>query len=409
QPPPQPELMGAVVRARRIGEARLPAHLDGSQGENRRRGAGALEAASDCEAVGRWLSARAANENTYAQYRREAERILLWCLLERGKPLSSITAADAVLWPRWLEELGRLEPKAWARKWTAPQHVWIGPRNAPRSSPEYRPYNGPSGASSRKASMTAVRLLFGFLMRTGYLLFNPFDQVSAKVRLLPGERAPQPFADRSLSDSQWSDVLAHLAGLPDTLATARIRVILSLAKGLGMRATEVISAQSDWFARRRIGDETMLVIEVIGKGDKIRTLPVPAETLEAIDAYFKLRGLPPLLDCPPGTPVLDNLGVGRRAQGMAPGLSRSGMHTALKDFFEGAARIAEAASPADANKLRAGSAHWLRHTFAVQALEVAPVNVVQTAMGHASIKTTGLYLRPEDVEVAKALGRMKPL
>jgi integrase len=45
------------------------------------------------------------------------------------------------------------------------------------------------------------------------------------------------------------------------------------------------------------------------------------------------------------------------------------------------------------------SPHWLRHAHATHALERgAPIHIVQAALGHASVATTGRYLhaRPTD-------------
>ena len=63
----------------------------------------------------------------------------------------------------------------------------------------------------------------------------------------------------------------------------------------------------------------------------------------------------------------------------------------------------------DAAKLRAASTHWLRHTFAVTALSKISVNVVQHAMGHASVATTGRYLAPEDETLSQAMDQLKAL
>ena len=406
--------------------ARLDAQaLSGATGLNRARAdQSALGAGNDLEAIALWLKARAANVNTLAQYKKEAERFLLWCTLERGKALSSITAEDAALYPTWLEELGRKEPQDWAQRWKLPQSAWIGPRNAPRLSAQWRPYNGPLSVSSRRVAMTIVRILFGFLVRTGYLRFNPFDQVSTKVHFLAGEGAPSAFADRSLTPRQWEEVTAHLEGLEDTAASRRMRVILSLGKGLGMRASEMINARAGWIVSRRIGDEDLMVIEIVGKGDKIRRLPIAAETLAAINAYFETRNLPPVTKCPADTPLLANL-RGRAAREKkttgalvpaagenktaANGISRSGLYRVLTEFFEAAALAVESKSEADAAKLRASSTHWLRHTFATTALKAMDINIVQNAMGHASIGTTSRYLTPEESQIAQAMKRMKPL
>ena len=84
-------------------------------------------------------------------------------------------------------------------------------------------------------------------------------------------------------------MLEHLEKMPDGEAKLRIRVVLSLGKVLGMRASEMIHCRADWIAVRRIGDEDLTVIEIVGKGDKVRRLPLAQETLDDINAYFALR------------------------------------------------------------------------------------------------------------------------
>lgn len=392
-----------------IDDLVLPQDLDGSAGSNRAE-LNSLEAVNDLDAIQKWLNARAVNANTLSQYRKESERFLLWSTMERGKPLSSLTAADAALYPVWLERLGRTEPEVWAKDWRLAQSVWIGPKNAPRLSETWRPFNGPLTISSRKTALTVVRILFGFLTKTGYLKFNPFDQISTKVRFLPGEGAPKAFADRSLTERQWDEVLEHLESMEDGQIKARLKVILSLGKGLGMRASEIIHARTGWIAVRRIGDEDMTVIEIVGKGDKVRRLPLSDSTLAAINDYLALRELPDVHTAPVDTPLIANLGVGRRGvQSNGDGISRSGVHKILTEFFEEAAAKVQDKSPADAAKLRAGSAHWLRHTFATTALKAMDINVVQNAMGHASIGTTSRYLTPEEAQIAQAMKKMKPI
>ena len=60
-------------------------------------------------------------------------------------------------------------------------------------------------------------------------------------------------------------------------------------------------------------------------------------------------------------------------------------------------------------KLRAGSTHWLRHTFATNALKTMDINLVQNAMGHASIGTTSRYLTPEESQIAQAMKKLPAL
>lgn len=389
-----------------IEELVLPSSLSGEFGENRGL-ENSLQANNDRDAIEAWLAARAQNPNTNAQYRKEAERFLLWCTMELGMAMSSITAREAARYPKWLEELGRTDEAVWKKHWRLPQTTWIGKKNEPRLSEGWRPFNGPLSASSRKSAMTILRLLFSFLVKTGYLRFSPFDQISAKVRLLPGEGAPKAFADRSLTPQQWEEILAYLEDMKEGESKARLAVILSLGKGLGMRASEMLNATAGWICVRRIGDEDMRVIEIVGKGDKIRRLPLSEDTVSRINKYLAYRKLPSLESCPPETPIVANLGVG--PAGGSTGISRSGLYRTLVAFFREAAEQIEEKSGADAAKLRASSTHWLRHTFATTALKQMDINVVQNAMGHASIGTTSRYLTPEEAQIARAMKKMQSL
>ena len=362
-----------------------------------------LEARDDLEALKQWLVARAPNPNTRGNYRKEAERYLLWCVRERGTALSAVRAGDAALYLRWLESLGRTDESEWAQTWKIPQSAWIAPKNTPRKSPRWRPFNGPLSVMSRRNAVTVVRQLYNFLKKTGYLIFNPFDQVSGKVPLLRGEGAPQAFGDRSLTEAQWEDIVRHIDTLPEGYPRERMRAILMLGKTLGLRSSEIIDARVSWIVTRRMGFRERAAIEVVGKGSKVRRLPLTSEQLGILDGCLKARGLGGLQAVPPETPLLTNLGRGGKP---FEGLTRGGLYRIVAGFFESVALDLETSRPLDAARLRAASTHWLRHSFAVEALTKMNVNIVQAAMGHASVSTTGRYLAPEEEEMSDALARM---
>jgi hypothetical protein len=70
-----------------------PAALDGSQGLN--RGDRALLAVrNDMEAICAWLKTRKPGGHSVRSYRKEAERFLLWAIIEKGKPISSLSVED---------------------------------------------------------------------------------------------------------------------------------------------------------------------------------------------------------------------------------------------------------------------------------------------------------------------------
>ena len=396
-----------------LEKIQLDLGLDGRTGSNRGSDSmKSLEATDDLSAIKVWLAARAGNPNTQGVYRKEAERFLLWCMVEKDIAMSSVGVTEASDYLRWLEELGRLSDKEWAKRWKCPQHDWIGAKNTPREDSTWRPFNSALSHSSRKMSLTVVRQLFNFFKKTGYILYNPFDQISTKVPYLEGEGAPKAFADRSFTEEQWQTIYNYFEAQDDDERHARIAVILMLGKGLGMRASEMLQARASWIVERRIDSETITVIEVVGKGDKIRRLPLQPEQLAIINHYLSLRGLSHIGLTDPDTPLLSSLGRGRKTelkQGQAKrtALSRSGLYRTLEDFLEEVALHVEAERPLDAAKFRASSTHWLRHTFATTALKEMPVNVVQNAMGHASVGTTSRYLTPEESEVARAMRKLK--
>lgn len=69
----------------------LPADLDGRDGTNRAAGVRAqISADNDVDAIKAWLARFIDTKTTFDNYRKEAERLLLWCSLERSKALSSI-------------------------------------------------------------------------------------------------------------------------------------------------------------------------------------------------------------------------------------------------------------------------------------------------------------------------------
>lgn len=401
------ETANALRPLEELSVASLSETLSGVNGINRAPAQYAsLEANNDLEAIHSWLNARASNDNTRGNYRKEAERFLLWCLFERERALSSIKASDAAQYLRWLEQLGRTPEREWATRWRLPQDAWIGPKNMPRTSSAWRPFNGPLMSTSRRNAIVVVRQLFNFLKKTGYLVFNPFDQVSPKVPLLKGEGVPQAFADRSLTENQWEEILAHLAREPEGWPKARLTLILMMGKGLGMRASEMIDAKAGWVVSRRTGLKTHTFMEIVGKGAKVRRLPLSKTQVDIVNRALIARGFTGVEGVPPDTPLLINLGRGPKPN---QAMTRSGLYRTLVSFFERVANDIATERPLDAAKLKASSTHWLRHTFAVNALAEMSVNVVQHAMGHASVATTGRYLAPEEETLVAAMEKLKPL
>ncbi len=79
-----------------------PKDLDGFRGKFRAPKATCVLAANnDYEAVQAWLSLQE-SETTRRTYRKEAERLLLWAIVERGRALSSLMTEDAIAYRAFL-------------------------------------------------------------------------------------------------------------------------------------------------------------------------------------------------------------------------------------------------------------------------------------------------------------------
>jgi hypothetical protein len=63
----------------------------------------------------------------------------LWCVLERGKPISSLDTIDTIAYRDFLWDLGRMSPETWNTVYKIPESSWLGKRNTERWSPNWRP------------------------------------------------------------------------------------------------------------------------------------------------------------------------------------------------------------------------------------------------------------------------------
>lgn len=122
----------------------LPCQLDGSQGSNRSEVEKCqIKAINDYQAILCWLNEYRHVNTTYISYQKEAERLLLWCVHEIKKPLSSLKHEDFEAYFNFLAD-----PR--------PCEKWCNKRKTSRKSKEWRPFAGPLGASSQAAAIAII-------------------------------------------------------------------------------------------------------------------------------------------------------------------------------------------------------------------------------------------------------------
>ena len=363
---------------------RLPEDLDGRNGSNR---AGPevvcqLAANNDLDAVQAWLAEFHDSPQTLRTYRKEAERLLLWALMERGKPLSSLTREDCLCYEVFLAD-------------PQPRDRWCGPK-APRFSGRWRPLMGPLSPASRRMALLIINALFSYLVKAGYLAGNPLALARRR------RRGHQPLREieRFLEQDQWQALLAAIEGLPrDTERAcqhyARARYLIALLYLLGPRVSEVAGHTMSSFVQVR----GRWWWQVTGKGQKEARVPVNQDMLEALREYRRFHGLPVLPIPDETTPLVLNL------KGTT-GIGDNMIYRIVKLLVaKGAARL-QAADPHQAEKLRRASTHWFRHTSITHQAD-AGINLhfLQRNARHARIDTTGLYLHAEEKEWHETMER----
>ena len=212
----------------------------------------------------------------------------------------------------------------------------------------------PLAPASRARAINAVKSLFSFAQRIGYLHFNPAAAIlSPKIK--------NTLAERILSES---DVHRLLALEPHP----RNRVLLRVMYAAGLRVSEACGLKwRDVQEREGAGQ-----ITVYGKGGKTRVVLLSAETWTELITLKGEGGAD------------DPMFASRKSKGH--------LHPSqVKRIILAAAERASIEGPV--------SPHWLRHAHASHALDRgAPIHLVQATLGHASVSTTGKYLhaRPDD-------------
>jgi site-specific recombinase XerD len=216
---------------------------------------------------------------------------------------------------------------------------------------------GELAPASRYRTLSAIKSLLSFAHRTGYL---PYD-VGRALRL-PAVRSR--LAERILSEADLHRILS-LEPAP------RNRAILTLLYASGMRVSELCGLC--WRDLQVTSDGGQ--VTVLGKGGVTRAVRIPVSVWKLVNG---LRGA----KAEPSDPVFRS-----RKNGNGGVLRPLAVLRVVR----------QAASRADIEL--AVSPHWFRHSHASHALDrCAPIHLVQTTLGHASITTTGRYLhaRPND-------------
>jgi integrase/recombinase XerC len=313
--------------------------------------------------------------HTRRAYLADLRRLIAWCERERLGPLSDLTRHDLLAYRREVEQgpaIGELTS--------------AGTRHPACHSRPAAPHARSAAVPAR--ALAVVSSLFRYWLRTGYLIANPAAGLSGggAARAAWTPKRIMPASVIALCDA----VIAGAA--PADLAPpvwARRCAIWSLYRYGGVRLAELVWSETTGLPRLGVDAGGGWTLHVLGKGNRLRAIPLPAVCLPPLRAYRLARGLTPE---PGAFERLPPIHSEKR-----DALGASGLYDEVKAVFHAAQDHVAPGDGVILALLRVASTHWLRHGYAHTLVvdHAVPLPVAQQLLGHASVQTTAAYAKSD--------------
>jgi integrase/recombinase XerC len=227
------------------------------------------------------------------------------------------------------------------------------------------------GSRSLARSLSSFRSFATYLENKNLATSAPFKALRSPK--LP-TRLPRP-----LSDTQALQTAAPTHSIP--WVEARNKAVFLLLYGAGLRIAEALSLTLTIFTPARSNGRLTL----IGKGQKMRQVPLLPVIKEAIEAYLALNPYPLQTDTP--------LFRGEKGGVLSPRIIQLEMEKMRGQF-----NLPASATP-----------HALRHSFATHLLgRGGDLRAIQELLGHANLKTTQIYTAVEESGLLKSYRENHP-
>lgn len=343
---------------------------------NKAIGANLIDAKNDAEAVSSFLAEFRESPLTLQSYTKEIERLLLWCIHVAKINISSLRRSHLIEYQEFVKN-------------PQPKKIWCGPK-APRRlkdgsiNPAWRSFSKGLSSTTLNKIITILDSFFNYLVQTNYLTGSP---LAVDRRRKKRNRGQVKIIDRYLEVDEIHAVLNALKVYPSKneesqFQVVRARYIILLLFYTGLRIAEAAQHHMGNFLQR----EGNWFLRVIGKGKKLREIPIPDELLVAL-SEFRLR-----VNLPSSQPQFREKTPLIPMQNLKQSISTRRIDQILKWAFNLGANTLEFIQPRKASKLRSASAHWLRHSYVTCLLDSgAPLKVAQENAGHSDIGTTMHY------------------
>lgn len=240
-------------------------------------------------------------------------------------------------------------------QWLAAQHTTAVPEELDVIQAFLASQDAVKAPSSMSRMISAMRKFYRYLGREGLVHTDPMALIASPK---PAQHLPATLSSPEIDALMAAPDVTKPLGLRD-------RAIFELMYATGLRVSEVVNLRMDQLHL------TLNLLQVTGKGDKERIVPISPQAVDWVQQYLT-RSRPRLVRMQPPATVFVNF--------HGATLTRQGIWKNLKAYID-AIGITKNVTP-----------HTLRHSFATHLLENgADLRVVQELLGHADISTTQIY------------------
>lgn len=357
------------------------------------------------EAVNGFLRSYSNVEATFVSYRTHAERLLLWALLVRKKPLMELRRADAEAFL----EFCMSPPTSWLGPVTRSRFLILAsdkdsdlcpnprwhpfsmktPSNKPEASDLETPGTGISYQPSRGSISQVFSVcssLYEYCLDEGLTPANPFRAIKQKSRFKTSRAMDQ--TGRALTPLQWDYVLTTAEKMAATVPERYERTLFITATLFSMylRVSDVcgrVNWQPTMGSFKADHDDNWW-FHLIGKGDKAAKVAVRPEYIDRyLKRYRRFIGLSELPLPNEQTPLIATLN-GR------PGLSTRMVQSIIQELFDRVVEemVSEGRKSGEIEALQKASTHWLRHTAATLDAPWRDAKDLQMDLRHNNLATT---------------------
>jgi len=233
--------------------------------------------------------------------------------------------------------------------------------------------NGISSESVNR-KISALRTLYKWLLKKGMVTSNPMLKILAPKK---SKRLPIIIQDVNMDRLLESDLISPSL---DPYIDARDTFVIDLLYSTGIRRAELVGL--------KVSDVNLsrTEIRVLGKGNKVRSIPMTPHLIDAYQKYLTFRNNLEQIES-------DVLFLTEKGKKIYPRLVHTIVHRKLSSV----------------TSLGKKSPHILRHSFATHMLDRgADLNAIKELLGHASLAATQVYTHNSISKLKEAYGKAHP-